>query len=441
MKRILLISCLISSFFFLAMDTESERLKKLRDIVDREVPEIEELYKHLHSHPELSLHEQESGKILAERVRQLGFEVTEEVGGYGVVAMLKNGEGPTVLIRTDTDALPINEKTPIKWASKVVTKTEDGVESGVMHACGHDMHMAVWAGTAKTLWEMKDSWKGTLMMIAQPAEEIGAGAKAMLEDGLYERFGVPDYGIALHCNAAMETGRIGYCPGFALASVDMVRLKIFGEGGHGAAPHTTIDPVVLASTIIMDLQTIISRNVTPTDAGVVTVGAIHGGMRGNVIPDQVELQLTLRSYKTEVRDQMLRRIKEICDGNAMAFGLPPEKYPEMDFTFNSTPATYNDPALVEKTLPGFIEALGKDNVLQIPPIMGGEDFSRFHSTKEKVPTFMFSLGTIDPDRMKKMKAEGNMPGLHSPFYYPDPTETIRTGITAMSAGVMEIMNK
>ncbi|MEL6256153.1 MAG: amidohydrolase [Bacteroidota bacterium] len=441
MKQLLLISSLLILPFLFAMDTEPEKLEKLKNLVDQKVPEIEQLYKHLHANPELSLHEKESGKTMAKHTRDLGFEVTENVGGYGVVAMMKNGEGPTVLIRTDTDALPINEQTPVEWASKVTAKTDDGLESGVMHACGHDMHMAVWAGTAKTLVEMKDSWSGTLMMIAQPAEEIGAGAKAMLEDGLYERFGVPDYGIALHCNAKMETGTIGYCPGYALASVDMVSIKIFGEGGHGAYPHTTVDPVVLGSTIIMDLQTIMSRNVTPTDAGVVTVGAIHGGTRGNIIPDQVELQLTLRSYKKEVRDKMLKRIKEICDGNAMAFGLPPEKYPEVDFTFNSTPATYNDPALVEKALPAFIEALGKDNVIQTPPVMGGEDFSHFHNTKEKVPTFMFGLGTINPERLKKMEAEGQVPGLHSPFYYPDPTETIRTGITAMTAGVMEIMKK
>jgi len=411
-------------------------------LIDDEVPALVELYQYLHQHPELSLHEQSTGQNMASELEQLGFEVTTEVGGYGVVGLYRNGEGPTVMIRTDLDALPITEKTGLPYASDTRGTTDGGLETGLMHACGHDMHMTVWTGVARTLIKTKDQWSGTLMMIGQPAEEIGAGAKAMLEDGLFNRFPVPDYALALHCKANLEAGKIGYASGSAMASVDMVSLKVFGQGGHGAYPHTTVDPVVLASMIVMDLQTVVSRNVKPIDAAVVTVGAIHGGTAGNVISDQVEMLLTLRSYKSEVRDLMLKRIQEIANGNAAAMGLPEEMYPQLTFTHNSTPALYNDPTLAEHLRPVFQQAIGDTNVLALESVMGGEDFARYGKTPEEVPILMFWLGTIDPARMQEVEAKGDkLPGLHSPFFYPDPEATIRTGVKAMSSAAMDLMSE
>jgi len=414
---------------------------RLQAFIDDEVPALVELYQYLHAHPELSLHEVETAQKMAGELRGLGFDVTEGVGGTGIVGLYRNGEGPTVLIRTDLDALPITEKTELPYASEAKTQTDDGIATGLMHACGHDVHMTVWAGTARALIEMKDDWSGTLMMIGQPAEEIGAGAKAMIEDGLYERFGVPDYGIALHCSPTLPAGKMGFASGFALASVDMVKLTVYGSGGHGAYPHTTIDPAVLTSMIVMDLQTIVSRNVKPTDAAVVTVGAIHGGTQGNVIGDQMELLLTLRSYKDEVRDLMLERIQEIANGNAAAMGLPEDMYPRLEFTHNSTPAVYNEPEMVQRLQPVWNEALGTENVLLQESVMGGEDFARYGLTPEDVPILMYWLGTVEPERKAAVESEGGkLPGLHSPFYYPDPEKTIRTGVTAMSTAVLELLD-
>lgn len=410
-------------------------------LVDDELPALLALYRDLHQHPELSLHEQNTGQKMASELRDLGFEVSTEVGGYGVVGLYRNGDGPTLMIRTDLDALPITEKTALPYASEQRTTTDGGVETGLMHACGHDMHMTVWTGVARTLVQLQDQWAGTLMMIGQPAEEIGAGAKAMLEDGLFERFATPDYALALHCKADLEAGTIGYATGAAMASVDMISLQVFGQGGHGAYPHTTIDPVTLASMIVMDLQTIVSRNVKPIDAAVVTVGAIHGGTVGNVIPDEVELRLTLRSYKAEVRALMLERIQEIANGNAAAMGLPEEMYPKLTFTHNSTPSLINDPALAERLRPVFGEAIGVDHVLALESVMGGEDFARYGQTPEQVPILMFWLGTIDPARKESVEGAGQrLPGLHSPFYYPDPEATIRTGVKAMSSAALNLLS-
>jgi hippurate hydrolase len=409
-------------------------------LIDDEMPALLALYQYLHQHPELSLHEEETAKKLAGELRDLGFEVTEQVGGTGLVGRYRNGAGPTLLIRTDLDALPINEKTGLAYASQVRNTTDGGLETGLMHACGHDIHMTVWTGVARTLIALKAQWQGTLVMIGQPAEEIGAGAKAMLDDGLYDRFGVPDYGLALHCNPTLEAGKIGYATGPAMASVDMVSLKVFGKGGHGAYPHTTVDPVVLASMIVMDLQTVVSRSVKPTDAAVVTVGAIHGGTAGNVISDEVEMLLTLRSYKPEVRDLMLERIQIIANGNAMAMGLPESMYPQLGFTSQSNPSVLNSPELAERLRPVFMEAVGDSNVLSLEAVMGGEDFARYGRTPEAVPTLMFWLGTVDVARKQQALAtKDQLPGLHSPFYYPDPEATIRTGVKAMSSAAMSLL--
>jgi hippurate hydrolase len=381
------------------------------------------------------LQEEKTSKALASELRKVGFEVTEGVGGYGIVGILKNGEGPTILYRTDMDALPMYEKTDLEYASTVEIIHNES-ETGVMHSCGHDMHMTSWVGTARALANNLEDWSGTLMLIGQPAEEIGAGARMMLEAGLYEKFGVPDFGIGHHCNPTLEAGTIGLIPGYSMANAEMIEIDVFGIGGHGAYPDMTIDPVVLASSIIMDLQTIVSRSVTPLDDAVVTVGAIKGGTVGNIIPDQVTLKLTLRSYKEEVRQLVHKRIREICKGNAVAYGLPKEKWPDVRIPEEFIPANYNDPDLTKILISSAKETIGSDNVIATDPIMGAEDFAMYGRTEHDVPTAMFWLGTVNREKIES----GDLPGLHSPFYFPESEPTIRTAVSVTTNMMMDLFN-
>lgn len=401
---------------------------------------LEALYKHLHQNPELSYYEHNTAARLAQEMRTLGLEVTEGVGGTGVVAVLKNGEGPTVMVRTDMDALPIIEKTGAPYASRVRVKTQSGEEVGVMHACGHDIHMTVWVGTAKKLLQERNRWRGTVVFIAQPAEERGGGAKAMLEDGLYERFPLPDYVIALHVNSQLPVGKISYVPGYAMANVESMDITVFGKGGHGAYPHTTIDPIVLSAKIIMNLQTIVSREIAPIDPAVVTVGSIHGGTKHNIIPDRVHMQLTLRSYSDEVRHALVDKIRRICKGEAIAAGLPDSLHPVIT-TSEFTPAVYNDPKLVQTVVDAFKARYGEENVLHTKPVMGGEDFSHYGRTKERIPIFMFGLGVVNPEFYESCQQQGIAPpSAHSPFFLPDYKPSIRMGIDAMSTAVMTLLH-
>ena len=408
----------------------------------KDITYLEDLYKHLHANPELSFHEKASSKRMAEELRISGFTVTENIGGYGVVGVLKNGEGPTVLVRADMDALPIVEATNLPYASKVKTKDAEGNEVGVMHACGHDMHMTVWAGTARNLVARKSEWSGTLVFIGQPAEERSGGAKAMLADGLFEKFPVPDYALALHVSSGLPAGQIGLCAEYAMANVDMVDISITGHGGHGAYPHTTIDPIVLSARLILDFQTIISREISPLDPGVLTVGSIHGGSKGNVIPNEVKLELTLRSYKDEVRTAILDKIKRICRGVGLSAGLHEDELPVVTVRNESTPALFNNESLVETLFPVFQSTIGEDQVLMLPSVMGGEDFGRYGRTEDKVPILLYWLGSVDPNFVEKTKAEGGtLPSLHSNKYAPLPVPTIRTGVATMTAGVMHLLKK
>jgi hippurate hydrolase len=397
------------------------------------------IYKHLHSHPELSLQEQQTSNRLASEMRDLGFEVTEHVGQTGIVAMLKNGAGPTVLVRTDMDALPVTERTGLPYASQVRGRDRQGNDVGVMHACGHDMHMTCWLGTAKVLAGMKDHWRGTLMFIGQPAEETGEGARAMLGDGLFRRFPRPDFALALHCDAFTPHGVIAYTEGQALANADSVDIVVRGRGGHGAAPYTTIDPIVLAARIVLDLQTLVSREVIPTDPAVVTVGSIHGGSKHNIIPSEVKLQLTVRTTKDNVRKQVLDGIGRIA--KAAAEGA---RAPEPTVTFHAeeyTPALVNDTGLTRKTIALFRDVLGADNVKPQPPVMGAEDFGRYG--RAGIPIFMFKLGTIAPERVAAAQHEGAapLPSLHSEAYYPVPEPSIKTGVLSMSIGVLNLLGR
>jgi len=363
----------------------------------------------------------------------------EKVGGTGVVGVLKNGKGPTLLIRTDMDALPVIERTGLPYASTVRVRDRGGREVGVMHACGHDMHMTCFIGVARVLAGMKDRWQGTLVFIGQPAEEIGAGARHMLAAGLFKKFPRPDYCLALHCDGNRPHGSIAYTEGLALANVDSVDIVVRGKGGHGAAPHTTIDPVVIAARIVLDLQTLVSRETNPTDPAVVTVGSIHGGNKHNVIPNEVRMQLTVRSTKDSVRKHLLDGIKRISDAAAAAAGAPAQEVKVNPEEF--TPALVNDPALTRKTVALFKDVLGADKVVARPPVMGGEDFGRYG--RAGVPIFLYFLGTIAPERVAESMKEGSkpLPSLHSDLFYPVPEPSIKTGVLTMSAAVLNLVGK
>lgn len=409
-------------------------------IISTQLPAWFQLYQDLHASPELSFYEEETSSKMAQILSNSGFKVTERVGGHGVVGVLENGSGPTVMVRTDLDALPVVEDTGLPYASTILTNDENGNQVGVMHACGHDLHMTVWSATAQLLSELKDQWKGTLVFIAQPAEERSGGAKAMLADGLYEKFPRPDYALALHTSASLEVNKIGYVSGYAMANVDFMKITIFGEGGHGAYPHTTNDPVVLAAKTILDLQTIVSREISPLEPAVVTVGKISGGTKGNIIPDQVELELTMRSYSDEVKEALIEKIKRICIGNAIAAGLTEDKYPEFWIRPEDTPALFNDPELTDELAAMLKKRLGEEQVVEVKPVMAGEDFSEFGRVEPKIPISLFWLGAVSPEKIKAAAAgEIELPSLHSSKFAPVAEPAIETGVKAMSAAVLHLL--
>ena len=415
--------------------------KSIEESIKKDIPYLKSLYLDIHQNPEISLMEKETSKKLANELEKIGFEVTRNFGGYGVVGIFKNGNGPTILYRTDMDALPMKEKTGLSYASQIITKNFDGNDVGTMHSCGHDMHMTVWTGTARALVERKNEWKGTIIMIGQPAEEIGAGAAMMLNEGLFEKYPIPDYGIALHSSPTIPSGKVGFGKGYTMANTESVDIKVFGQGAHGASPHMSIDPIVTASIIVMELQTIVSRNINPLDDAVITVGSFQGGTKHNIIPDEVKLQLTIRTYKEEVRKLIHKRIKEICNGIASSMGLDKSQWPEVIIPEKYTPANFNDSKLVDLMMNSSKEIIGANNVIVSDPQMVGEDFSRFGNTKEKIPTVLYWLGTVPDDRMKKYEA-GNyaLPGLHSPFYYPEIERSIITGIKVNTQAMIKIFN-
>ena len=418
----------------------------LRDTVAKKVAadyaSLETLYRDLHTHPELSLMEERTAGVVARELRATGFEVTEKFGGgFGVVAVLKNGAGPTVLIRTDLDGLPVQEETGLPYASTARVQNLAGQEVPAIQACGHDIHMTCLVGTARILAALRDRWSGTLVLVGQPAEEIGTGARAMLTAGLYQKFPKPDFALALHDSATLPAGTVGTVEGFALANVDSVDITVRGVGGHGAWPHTTKDPIVLAARIVMALQTIVSRETRPLDPAVVTVGSIHGGTKHNIIPDEVKLQLTLRSYTDAVRENTIAAIRRICRGEAIAAGLPDDLHPEVTLVkAQFTPATRNDPALTRRVREAIVGALGADRVPTVDPVMGGEDFSEFGRTADKVPICLFWLGAVDPAKFAESERTGApLPSLHSSKFAPLPEPTIKTGINAMTAAALGLL--
>ncbi|QNO27488.1 amidohydrolase [Sphingopyxis sp. OPL5] len=412
--------------------------------IKKDMPSLMAIYADLHANPELSFMEVRSAGIMAAEARKLGFKVTEKVGGTGIVAVMENGPGPVVMLRADMDGLPVIEQTGLPGASKVRVTTKEGVETGVMHACGHDTHMTAWVGVARRMAANKDKWSGTLVMIGQPAEERGAGARMMLEDGLYTRFPKPQYALAFHDAAQFPAGQIGYTPGYALANVDSVDILVKGVGGHGAYPQTTKDPIVLASRIVGALQTLVSREISPLDSAVVTVGSFHAGAKHNIISDEAKLQLTVRSYSDEVRNHLLDGIARIAKGEAIAAGMPDDKMPVVSVQKDEyTPATFNTVDFTEDMAAFLKTQFSEARVTKMPPVMGGEDFSRYSRDANKdVKSLIIWVGGVPrAEYDAAQKAGKSLPSLHSPFWAPEADTVIETATEALTGMAMKLMGK
>jgi hippurate hydrolase len=432
-------------FILIAMIIQHNAFAQIVEEIQKEVRKQTayslELCQHLHQNPELSFQEFETAKRMAAELREAGFEVTEKVGGNNVVGVLKNGDGPVVMLRTDMDALPVQEKTGLEFASTKLAKNQNGEEVPVMHACGHDIHMSVWTGTIRTLAALKEHWKGTLVVIAQQAEELSGGAGLAIESGLFTRFPKPNYAMAYHIKPELESGQIGLVGGPIFAGVETVEITVFGKGGHGAYPEKCIDPIVIASRIVMDLQTIVSREISPLEPAVVTVGSIHGGTRPNIIPDEVKMELTLRYYSDEVIKQVISAIRRICNSAAQTAGMPDDRLPEVVVLDEYTPPVLNNPELSEKLYGFASEIIGSENIIKTAPAMVGEDFGVYGRTPENIPISLIWLGSTSSELMQQLKNEGKEPyPLHSPHLNPDYEKTIETGIKVMTRNVVGLMD-
>ncbi|MFC2098233.1 M20 family metallopeptidase [Bacteroidota bacterium] len=429
MKRCIL--TVVTILFSLGSFSQAE--KQILKTISENINHHKSLYQHLHQNPELSFEEFKTAARMSTELENLGFDISRNIGGNGFVGILRNGEGPVVMLRTDIDALPLEEKTGLPFKSK---------SPGVMHACGHDMHMIVWLGTAKVLSDMKDSWNGTLMMVAQPAEERGGGANAMIADGLFKRFPVPDYALAYHVNTELEAGTIGYRAGPFFAGDGSVDITVKGVGGHGARPHLAVDPVVLASRMVLAFQTIPSREISPLQPSVVTVGSIHGGTVHNIIPDEVKMQLTIRFYDDNVYSEIIEALHRISEGIAQSAGLPESLYPEIESSDHPSPPVVNNDKLTRDAVGSFTSVLGEDNVIEVDPVMTAEDFAQYGRTPEKVPIAMFWLGTVNPAKFKAHNTNGTpLAHLHNPEFYPDFTPSYETGVLGMSKVILDLFNR
>ena len=441
--------CIVLTVVMLAMVWPAAAQSDLDQKIDSNIDDWVGTYKHFHANPELSTQEKETSALVASTLRKLGCEVTDHFGqyedaklvSYGVVGVMKNGPGPTVYVRTELDALPVTENTGLPYASKVTVKRAGG-EVGVMHACGHDLHITVFLGTAKMLAESKSQWNGTVVLIAQPAEETVGGAAAMLRAGLYTKFPKPDYVLALHDSAVLPAGEVAWHEGTMLAGADSVDITIRGYGGHGAAPNMTKDPIMIASELVGFLQTIVSREEDPMQPTVITVGSFHAGTKHNIIPDDAHLQLTVRTMTPEQREKTLAAITRATNGIAAAAGVPAERAPIIEVSKNGVPATINDPALTRRVAASLEKVLGKENVVPGKPIMASEDFSLYALQEPKPPICMFWLGAVDPVKIKDAQEKGTrLPSLHSSEFAPLPEPAIRTGVKAMTSAVMDLLKK
>jgi amidohydrolase len=426
--------------------TSASRAQEVPALVEQQLPSLLVTYKGIHASPELSHHEAQTSALLANELRKVGYTVAERVGkypdgsqAYGVVGILKNGAGPTLLVRTDLDALPVTEKTSLPYASSVRSKNPAGQDVGVMHACGHDIHITTMIGVARNMAALKAQWHGTLMLIGQPSEETIDGAKAMLADHLYERFGRPDLAIALH-DANFAAGKVSVVAGPALASSTSIDVVMRGVGSHGAAPEAGKDPIVMASEFVVAAQTIVSRSIPPDQPAVVTVGDIHGGTKRNIIPDEVKMELTTRCYSEAVRQTIIEGVRRTAKGVAIAAGVPDDRMPIVTvLDGESTPATINNLELAAKLRAIFVSKLGAENVIDRSPIMGSEDFGLF-SLDQKIPAVIFWLGAYDPAKVADSQRTGvALPSPHSPFFAPLPEPTLRTGVTAMTDASLALL--
>jgi len=407
--------------------------------LDAAYPDLERLYIDLHQNPELSLHEEKTSAKIADRLRALDYEVTDHVGGFGVVAVMRNGKGPTVLVRADMDALPIEERTGLPYASKVTTKDSSGATVHVMHACGHDIHMTSLVGAATLLAKAKGRWKGTVVLVGQPAEELGGGASKMLKDRFFERFPKPDFAISLHDDARLPAGQVGYTPGYMWANVDSVDITVYGRGGHGARPEATVDPIVIAARIVTALQTIVARENSPFEPAVITVGSIHGGTKHNIIPDEVKMQLTVRSYAPEVRNKLLAGIERIAKAEATAADAPRDPLVEVDE--GGGDSVYNDPSLTQRVAGALAAVLGASNVRELPRVMAGEDFGEW-GVAAKCPSTDLWLGATPPAKLAAVGGDTTkVPGIHSSEFAPDREPTIKTGSSALAIAALELLGK
>jgi amidohydrolase len=441
MKTVLALALALVSLPVIGAPAPSAELKGLVTArVEAEYSSLFGIYTNLHAHPELSFMETNTANLVAKEFRKLGFAVTEHVGRTGVVGVLTNGSGPTVLVRGDMDGLPIKEDSGLSYASTDIVKDLSGKEHPAMHGCAHDAHVTSLIGTARLLAAMKDKWSGTLVLVAQPAEEIGGGARAMLADNLYSRFPKPDYALALHVTSLLPAGMIGYGEGPFLASVDSVDILVRGVGGHGSAPHTTKDPIVIASQIVLALQTIVSRELKPGTTAALTVGTIHGGLKRNIISDEVKLELTLRAFDDKVMAQLIESIRRICKGTAQAAGVPADRLPVVTVTPESVPATINDVTLTRRLTSAFEEWFGEAYVKLTPPAPGGEDFAEFGRTREHVPICLWWVGATDLNKFAESERTGlPVPSNHSATFAPIPEPTLKTSVISMTAAVLEIM--
>jgi amidohydrolase len=419
----------------------------LSNSVQRQLPSLTETYKHLHRNPELSHHEDKTSAYLAGELRKAGYTVTEHVGkyqdgkqAYGIVAVLENGQGPRLLIRSDMDALPVEEKTGLDYASTVRSTNAQGQDVGVMHACGHDIHMTVLLGTAREMAARKDKWHGTLVLIGQPSEETIDGARAMLADGLYDRFGRPDLVVSEHDDSVTPAGSIAIKGGPLLASSTSIDVIMRGVGAHGSQPQNSKDPILMAAEFVVLAQSIVARQIDPQQPAVLTVGMIHGGTKRNIIGEDVTMGLTLRTYSDKVRDQIIEAVKRTADGIAVGYGVPQDRMPIVDVSQSEiAPVTYNDPALAERLRKIAVATLGADHVEQAESVMGSEDVGLF-TLDGKIPGVMFRLGASDPGKLAHAKETGvPLPGVHSPLFAPVYEPTIATGVTAMTAMALDLL--
>ncbi len=432
------------TLFLLISLTVTVNGQEVNELVVKEakgsIEEAWQMYIDLHQNPELSLQEFRTSAKMSQALKKMGFEVATGVGGNGVVGVLRNGDGPVVMLRTDMDALPVKEATDLPWASEAVAADMQGGETPVMHACGHDLHMTVWHGTLSALVALKSRWKGTIVAVAQPAEEISGGSGKMIEDGLYTRFPLPDYALCYHVSADLPAGTVGYCPGPIFAGVKSVDIKVFGVGGHGAMPHKTIDPVVLSAKIILDYQTIVSREINPVSPAVITVGSVHGGTKHNIIPEEVDMKLTIRFFSDDVCRQIITALRRIADGQAVAAGLKEDRRPLIMVDDEDTPPVENDQELVGKAVISMSNILGKDNVIRVDPATVAEDFGKYGRTPEKVKIALFWLGGVNPTAYRgSVEEEVMLPALHSSKFAPDFEPAYVTGVSAMSRTIIDLL--